>query len=207
MLIAVVDLAVAAREFESRWGLASVEGGRHPDWGTANRIVPLGQIYLELIAVVDPGTATTQGLGRWVATNATPSGRPLGWAVRTDELDEVAFRLGLAVSSGSRVTPSGEALRWRSVGLDRAITESSLPFFIEWGAGVVLPGTTPISHPAESVEISELHVGGDAARLATWLGTDDHGLPVVVRGGPPRVAAIVLRTAEEEIVIGECQDA
>ena len=43
VLIAVADLAAAAQEIETRYGLASIEGGRHPDWGTADRIVPLGQ--------------------------------------------------------------------------------------------------------------------------------------------------------------------
>ena len=33
MLIAVTDLAGAARNLEERHGLASVEGGRHPGWG------------------------------------------------------------------------------------------------------------------------------------------------------------------------------
>ncbi len=42
MLIGVADLAAAALELEAHCGLASVEGGRHPGWGTANRIVPLG---------------------------------------------------------------------------------------------------------------------------------------------------------------------
>src|SRR5207253_9345067 len=49
VLIAVDDLAAAARELEARHGLASIRGGRHPGWGTANRIVPLGQTYLELV--------------------------------------------------------------------------------------------------------------------------------------------------------------
>lgn len=37
VLIAVGDLALGAREIEKRYGLASVEGGRHAGWGTANR--------------------------------------------------------------------------------------------------------------------------------------------------------------------------
>ena len=51
VLIAVADLAAAAREIEARHGLASIDGGRHPAWGTANRIVPLGDSYLELVAL------------------------------------------------------------------------------------------------------------------------------------------------------------
>ena len=41
VLIAVAELEAAAREIEGRYGLTSVEGGRHAGWGTANRIVPL----------------------------------------------------------------------------------------------------------------------------------------------------------------------
>ena len=65
VLIAATDLEEAAREFE-RHGLSSVEGGRHRDWGTANRIVPLGNCYIELIAVVDEAVAAESAFGRWV---------------------------------------------------------------------------------------------------------------------------------------------
>jgi hypothetical protein len=145
VLIAVTDLTAAAWELQARCGLASVEGGRHPDWGTANRIVPLGTSYLELVAVVDPAAAARSSFGRWVARGASPLGRPLGWAVRTDQLDQLAHRLNLTVRSGKRVTPSGELLRWRSAGIDQAAAEPSLPFFLEWAAGVRLPGTTAVA--------------------------------------------------------------
>jgi hypothetical protein len=200
VLVAVADLAAAAREIEARHGLASVEGGRHPDWGTANRIVPLGTSYLELVAVVDQQAAAGSSFGRWVATGASRPGRPLGWAVRTGQLDTIARRLGLTVRSGARVAPSGAVLRWRSAGIDQAAAESSLPFFIEWAAGARLPGTTAVAHPAAPAGISKLLLEGDPDRLGAWLG--DHALPIVVRAGRPAVAAIVLETATGEIVLG-----
>ena len=96
VLIAVADLSSAAREMEWRYGLASVEGGRHAGWGTANRIVPLGETYLELITVVDEGEAARSTFGRWVATGiGSAPGRPLGWVVRTKRIDDVAQRLDL----------------------------------------------------------------------------------------------------------------
>ena len=76
VLIAVADLADVAREIEARYGLASVEGGRHPGWGTANRIVPLGETYLELIAVVDEAEAAREPvwkLGRPCASRPCPA--------------------------------------------------------------------------------------------------------------------------------------
>jgi hypothetical protein len=200
VLIAVTDLATVAREIQARCGLACVEGGRHPGWGTANRIVPLGTSYLELIAVVDQARAADSSVGRWVASGASRLGRPLGWAVRTGELDKVAGRLGLTVSSGSRVAPTGEVLRWRSAGIEQAATESSLPFFIEWAAGTRLPGTTAVAHPAAPARISKLLLEGDPSRLGAWLG--NHALPILVRAGSPAVVAVVLSAATGETVLG-----
>ena len=199
VLLAVTDLAAAARDIQARCGLASVEGGRHPGWGTANRIVPFGTHYLELIAVVDRAAADS-GVARWVSSAASDLGRPLGWAVRTGKLDQVARRLGLTVGTGSRTTPSGEVLRWRSAGIDQAAAEPSLPFFIEWEAGTALPGATAIDHAAAPAAVAKLILQGDPDRLTAWLG--DHALPVVVRPGRPAVAAIVLSTARGEIVLG-----
>ena len=199
VLLAVTDLAAAGRELQARYGLASVEGGRHPHWGTANRIVPLGDSYLELIAVVDQAAAVDSAFGRWVASRASRLGRPLGWAVRTSELDAIARRLDLIVHSGARVAPSGEVLRWRSAGMDQAAGEPSLPFFIEWAGGVRLPGATAVTHPAAPAAISKLYLEGDPDRLAAWLG--NHALPIVVRTGRPAVTAIVLATDTGEIVL------
>lgn len=195
VLIAVTDLEAAARDFESRHGLASVDGGRHRDFGTANRIIPLGSTYLELVAVVDPAAAAASSFGWWVDRGATDEGRLIGWAVRTSALDEVAGRLELPIRSGSRVTPSGTELRWRSAGIDEAIAEPCLPFFIEWDEGVPYPGSVEGPRAA----IARLVLGGSVDRVAGWLG--EHMLPIRVIDGPAEVAAVVLTTAAGEIIL------
>ena len=177
-------------EFEGRYGLVSVEGGRHADWGTANRIVPLGDSYLELIAVVDPAEASQSAFGRWVANART--GRPLGWAVRTDDLGAVAGRLGLNVGSGSRLTATGDLLRWRIAGIERAMAEPWLPFFIEWAAGSQLPGRLDVEHPAAATGIKRLIVAGEPKRLSSWL--DGRRLPVTLADGGSGVIGVVLLT-------------
>jgi hypothetical protein len=182
VLIAVPDLDAAGAALEARFGLPSAVGGRHPGFGTANRIVPLGSAYLELVAVADPERAAASAFGRWVAS--APPSRPMGWAVRTGDLDAVARRLGLDVVPGSRVAADGTLLEWRMAGLDAAAAEPFLPFFIQWGRGTPFPGG------GDGPGIERLVVRGDAARLRGWLGAA--ALSVDVRPGPATVLGIVV---------------
>ena len=199
VVLAVEDLAAGARLLQDRCGLASVEGGHHPDWGTANRIVPLGDAFLELVAVVDDDRARRNPFGRWVAGPHPAPVQPLGWAVRTAALDEVARRLGLAASAGSRTRPDGSVVRWRLAGVEQAVAEPSLPFFLEWGDGTHHPGRTPAVHGAGAVVITRLHVDGDARRLASWLG--GRTLPVSVRPGTPALTGITLAGPGVELTV------
>jgi hypothetical protein len=175
-----------ASTLETEHGLKSVEGGRHPGWGTANWIVPLGDSYLELIAVVDEHEAASDAFGRWVAGASTPAGSPVGWAVRPDNFDETAARLELQVEEGSRTRPSGERIEWRSAGIDTAVTRPGLPFFIQWPNLAVYPGLTA----APMAAIARLEIACDTDELSAWLG--DHSLPLDVRAGDAGVTAVVL---------------
>jgi hypothetical protein len=195
----VADLTAAARMIEERHGLASLGGGRHPGWGTANRIVPLGDTYLELVAVIDEAEAARSTFGRWVMQASARLVVPMGWAVRTDGLDDVARRLDLTVSAGSRAAPNGRLLRWRLAGLEHAAAEPSLPFFIEWAPGTPFPGRGRATHRTGSVKLARLQLAGDPGRLAEWLG--DHTLPIAVREGVPALTSIVLTGPAGDIVL------
>lgn len=190
----VTDLAVAAADFEVRYGLASIEGGRHLAWGTANRIVPLGDAYIELVAVENPITAAQAAFGTWVAT-ATP-GEPLGWAVRTDAIEAVGRRLGLPIVAGSRATPGGELITWRSAGVDVATRGDGLPFFIQWGDGVALPGATLVRHPGGPARVTGVSVTADPLRLDNWLG--EHDLPISITPSRTRGLAVVVRQGRRD---------
>ena len=193
VLIAVTDLEAATRMVEERHRLVSVEGGRHQGLGTANRIVPLGNTYLELVAVVDEDEAAENGFGSWVARGELP--RLLGWCVRTDDLDAVAARLGASVTQGARARPDGTVLRWRMAGLEQSSEEPSLPFFIEWASGTPYPGKA-VTQPAA---IEELLLEGDPERIAHWIG--DARLPVSIRAGQPALRSVVLGTAGGQAVL------
>jgi hypothetical protein len=196
VLIAVTDLTAAARRFELMYELVSIEGGRHPAWGTANRIIPLGGAFLELVAVVDASVASHSVFGQWVGGAATTAGHLLGWAVRTDDIEAASRRLGLTPKSGSRVGNDGKSLRWRSAGVEQAATDPVLPFFIEWAPGSVLPGHGR-RHPRWS--ISQLMIRGDAERVMSWLG--DESLPITVVVGASAIIGLLLDGPDGQIVI------
>lgn len=197
VVIAVRDLSEAAGEVDRRFGLASIAGGRHAGWGTANRIVPLGETYLELVAVVDPDEAATSAFGRWVARAGPDPIAPLGWVVRTGDIEAVAERLELSVSSGSRPAGDGSLLQWQLAGIDESAAEPALPFFVQWGEGMRLPGRAEAVHPAGKVTIVRVEVTGDRGRVGEWLG--GHQLPVTVSdGAAPRVTGVVLAGAAGE---------
>ena len=197
VLIAVSDLATAGQGLEERHGLTSIEGGRHGGLGTANRIVPLVDTYLELVAVVDETEAAGSAFGSWVASGEIP--RLLGWCVRTDDLDAVARRLGLSIADGSRTRADGAVLRWRMAGIETSREEPSLPFFIEWGPGTPYPGAASAQHRIGAPKIDELRMAGDPDRLERWLGGAQ--LPIAIREGAPVLDGVILSAGEAQVVL------
>ncbi len=139
---AVPDLDREGERLLASFGLASVAGGVHPGWGTANRIVPLGATYLELIAVADPGAAAASVFGRAVAERASDGGGWLALCLADDHLEATARRLSLEVRPGARTLPDGRTIRWRGAGLEDPRRTPDLPFFIAWGSNDLHPGRT-----------------------------------------------------------------
>ena len=200
VVYAVSDLDEAAVRFRARFGLDSTAGGRHEKWGTANRIVPLGDQYVELVAAVDPSAASETSFGRGVLERAAEGGGWLTIAAVADDLDAVASRLGLEVTSGSRTRPDGEVVRWRAAGLDDLRREPWMPFFLTWDIPHELhPGRARAGHGVRADGIAWVEVGGDAERLRAWLGTDQ--LPIRVTDDEPGIHRVAISTPDGELVI------
>ena len=105
VVLGVRDLDEAGERLWKEFGLASAPGGKHPGWGTANRIVPLRNGYVELLGVIDPEVAARSGLGHRLVEEIATASRFIGWCCATDDIESVAGRLGLPVSEGRRVRP------------------------------------------------------------------------------------------------------
>jgi hypothetical protein len=196
-VLAVADLDEAGERISRDHGLASIPGGVHPAWGTANRIIPLGSDYIELIAVVDPEVASRSVFGRDI-TAFTADGRDR-WAeicVADTDVDATAARLGIKVGSGSRTTTDGREIRWHGAGLEEGVREPYLPFFIRWDVPEdLMPGRMHAQHRVEVRGIERIEVSGEAGRLREWLGGQE--LPIdVVTDGEPAIRSVVLSLAD-----------
>jgi hypothetical protein len=208
--LAVGDLEAAAERLRVEHGLIAVPGGRHPGRGTANMIVPLGDAYLELIAIADPAEAGAWPASRRVA-RAVASGRTFAvWVARTGDLDAARsdlLRLGFAlpeVVEGRRQRPDGLELRWRMQELVAGGAFSPLPFLIEWRLPPgQYPGAAPAAHARHvhgvaEVRLSDPEPAAAHGRLRAVLGDD---LPYRVSPGPPGVEAVVLDTGDGPLVL------
>ncbi len=198
LIVCVDDLDEGARDFRDRLGLGSVEGGCHPGHGTANRIVPLGDSYIELLAVVDPSEADTSAFGSWARGQARPEGVVDAVCIRTDDLGSVCARLGLVSAAMSRLRPDGTELRWSLAGVDRAI-EETLPFFIEWHVPEdQMPGRADVAHAREVTGVEEIVLSGNPARLMEWT---RNAPSIRTIAGPSSIVSVSLATPEGPVSV------
>ncbi|MDP9069659.1 MAG: VOC family protein [Actinomycetota bacterium] len=183
VLVAVRDLDAAAVRFRTEFGLASVEGGRHTGLGTGNRIIPLGPDYIELIAVVDESEAEGSPLAAWVSRLSSGGDRLAALCLRVDHIDDVCERLGLTALEMQRRRPDGQILKWKLAGLEDALADPCLPFYIEWLVPRdQLPGRAPADHEVEPRGIEWVDVAGDAAVIQRRLLGSDLDVRVAAQG-------------------------
>ncbi|MHA6344105.1 VOC family protein [Roseivivax sp. CAU 1761] len=170
-MIALDHLAVlgetleeAAAHVEAALGLPMLPGGKHPHYGTHNRLLGLGDgLFLEAIAC-DPAAPPPER-ARWFGLDSFRGPARLDkWICRVADLDEALEELPMA---GRPVELSRGALRWRmAVPPDGALPWDGLfPALIEW-LSPVPPGNvlTPsgwhlkeliVAHP-RAMEMAEL---------------------------------------------------
>jgi Glyoxalase-like domain len=184
VIYGTADLDVASARMETEFGLAAVGGGRHDGLGTHNRIVPQGDgSFVELLAVADPHEAKDSDLGAALMTAIQAGDGLLGWAVAVDDIQPVAARLGIPITTVGR-----QGRTARLVGVAESLAEPCLPFFIEHDARRPTP---PVASPTR---ITWVEVAGDGARLKHWLA--DAALPVHIVDGPPGLRAIGIGESE-----------
>ncbi len=149
LVVAVEDPDAAAAELERLAGLRATGGGRHDRLGTFNRLVWLGDSYIELIGVFDRALAAESWIGAptvraldAIAGDAVGGAATAGagelatWAVATDAIDS---DVALLRDRGSdladpirdeRTRPDGRIVSWRRA-IPRRLGPTDPPFLIE----------------------------------------------------------------------------
>lgn len=118
LVIASADPDAAAAELETRLGLRATGGGRHESMGTFNRLVWLGDSYLELIGVFDERLAAASWVGRPALRALERGGGLATYAFATDDLAGDVRRLRASGAllegpiPGERTRPDGRVVRW-----------------------------------------------------------------------------------------------
>jgi hypothetical protein len=200
VVLAVADLDAAATRLYDERGLASAEGGAHEGFGTANRIVPLGDTYVELMGVVEHDIASAHPFGRQLLSFVENGDRLMTWAVQTDDIVLTAKRVGGSVVPMTRRRPDGVLLSWRVVGVEGAMVDRSLPFFIQWdGPPDDHPGRMRADHRTTVNGITELVVAGSAPTIKQRL--HDADVPLRVVTGEPGPVSVTISTSDGDVVL------
>jgi len=164
VVLAVHDLDAATAEVEQSLGLKAGGGGRHLAFGTQNRLIWLGDSYVELVAIVDPGVAGQSWFGRLVNAELERGEGLVTWAVASDALesDVAAFRgFGSTLgepAAGERRRDDGSVVRWR-VSLPERPGPAE-PFLIEHG-----PASAEWTPADRAARMDERHPLGGPVRL------------------------------------------
>lgn len=197
--LAVRDLALAERILRERYGLGSVEGGAHPHWGTANRIVPLGPHFIEVVGVTDPVLAASNPVGQIILEQTKNGDRFVGVCLNTDDKEGVAKQISAPWVEGTRDTADGR-LTFRSAGIERSILEGAgWPYFFEYDDAGLRTGIGDPGHVVEPIGIARVELSHDVAKLDAYLGTRVDGL--IVDQGAPQFIALVISTTDGQITL------
>ncbi|MGA2520358.1 MAG: VOC family protein [Acidimicrobiales bacterium] len=200
-IVLVSDLGAARSRMEAL-GFTVLDGGRHPGRGTANLIIPFGRHYLELLAVVDHDEALASPQGRPIVTALSGRGPGLArWSVEPVDIERTAGRLGLPTERRSRVLPSGETVRWRSVGVDTAWLEPWRCAFMAWDDPRLHPARGAVTHPNGATGFARLDVvAPDHGALVAWLGgTVPESVHLSAAAGAAGPVALLLSSPAGEI--------
>lgn len=184
LAIAARDLGEGVEWVENALGVSLQPGGTHDYYGTHNRLLGLGDLYLEVIAPVpgvDPGRPRWFGLDEFAGPPCIAN-----WLCRADDLDAALRQL--PAQAGEAVDLQRGDLRWRiAVPPDGGLPmEAGLPTVLQW------QGARPQNRLSESgCRLRLLEIAHpDAAQIDAMLsGLLDDPRVVIADGPAPHLVA------------------
>jgi catechol 2,3-dioxygenase-like lactoylglutathione lyase family enzyme len=132
IIIGVNNLEQAAALFSQKLGLAVSGGGIHPSGGTANRIIVIGDTYLELIAVRTPAEAQQSMLDRLAIREGY-----LNFVLASNDIaadSQAMADRGVSIigpDPGSLRAADGRSRGWSRTNIERPDLVQQYPFVIQ----------------------------------------------------------------------------
>lgn len=160
VIIGVHDLAQATTIFSEKIGLAPSGGGTHPSEGTSNRIIVIGDTYLELITIQTPSEARQSTRDRLAKGDGY-----LNFALTSNDIEADTRQMisrGVSVigpKPGQLKASNGQVRRWSRTNIERPDLTHHYPFIIQHDSAgeerrFRLAGwTEPPQHPLGAVQI------------------------------------------------------
>jgi hypothetical protein len=192
LVVAALSLDEGAAWVEARLGARPEGGGRHPAMGTHNRLLGLGPVYLEVIAV-DP-SADAPARPRWFELDR-PAMRErlrrgpalIHWVASTDDIERDAARA--AAPPGEIVRASRGDYRWRiTVPPDGGLPEGGVsPTLIQWDGASPAAALPDSGCRLESLELRHPRARAIEAALRAMELSPPEGIRAI--GGGPALAA------------------
>lgn len=153
-----------AKEFEEKFGVKTISGGKHTNWGTYNYLSFFNNnSYLEWLGVYDEELARKSDnplIQRLVHFFDEGKTGPVTYALRTKDMNYQLKHLNkhsipfVGPLPGARKREDGSTLSWRMLFPNH---EQDLPFLIEWGDSINLPSDKAMinSEKITTVQVSE----------------------------------------------------
>jgi len=132
IIIGVQNLEKAAIQFSQKLGLAVSGGGIHPTGGTSNRIIVIGDTYLELIGIYNPAEAQQSMLDRLAVHEGY-----LNFVLASNDIEadsNVMINRGIQIlgpTPGSLRTADGRTRGWSRTNIERPDLAQRYPFIIQ----------------------------------------------------------------------------
>lgn len=207
--LGVQNVYEGAQRLRDETGLGHYEGGWFPDYGLANRIVPLGgDVYIEVEGVIDAYKLREGNpVARWFDEQVRDGDVFIGWCARVAEraqLDRLARRFDTEVlDSVLRVRPDGTRPAAFRVPDAARCWQAGLPNFFYFADMDKHPSRLPadVGASATPAGVNWMELGGCADAMSDWLGVDATRLGLRFNGDAPGLYAVAVQTSRGEQVI------
>jgi hypothetical protein len=207
--LGVRNVYEGAHRLREETGLGNYEGGWFPDYGLANRIVPIGgNVYIEVEGIIDVSFIERQDAGAlWWDKQVADGDAFIGWCARVtsrSELEAMAKRLNRNIEDSTlRVRPDGSSRPSYRVPDSVSCWMKGIPNFFYTEDMSRHPAALPIG-PGPGIApggVAWMELGGTPEEMSDWLGIKAEMLGLRFNGQSHGLYAVAVNTPAGEVVI------